>query len=244
MSLFEKVAWFNSISLTIGAIFYAIALKSTAGTLDFGIGFVVLVSSGILLILCNFAWIIFSESEGVSDRVSSGGRAEVTTRFRTDLHLFYWGILCAILIGTGYWLAFSIGGGLSGKANAMAAILGLGLFFLFIALFLLYKKRKGEFVAGGDEYSSGEILLQKGLPGHDERDLLIRKSSRRHSLAILFTVLAALFVVGVVFRTHFNSGESSFPLDSAYLPLLFAVVMYFRHLIIQVSTIIQYRMGR
>lgn len=237
MGLYEKVAWFNLVVLAIGTTFYIIILKSVIAALNFHISFIFFISASILMILCNFGWIIYYENKNNFETNIDNQNTRGRRKTRLDLHLLYWGAFISILIGAWFWLSFEANNVISHNFYYFILFIALGLSFLYTTILHMYKKRKGESV------ETSPIVVQKVYPAHDERDLMIRKSSRKHALMALFAVLFIGFLAAITW-VKFHPSTFFFSINTAYILLIFQAIILFRHIVIQFSTIIQYRLGK
>lgn len=190
------------------------------------------------MILCNFAWIIYYERENDSESDIDNQYKKPKSKIRMDLHIIYWGAFIGILVGTWLWVEFEISNTLSRIVHISPVFLALCLFFLYSVMFRMYKKRKGESI------EASPILFKKVYPAHDERDLMIRKRSRKH-LMNLFSILGigCLPLVAIPWAMH-HPGIYSLSFNTAHIPLVFMAASLLGHIVVQVSTIIQYRLGR
>lgn len=191
MGLYEKVAWFNLVVLAIGTTFYIIILKSVIAALNFHISFIFFISIAFLMILCNFGWIIYYEKENNFEKSIDNQNTKGKRKPRLDLHLLYWGAFIGIIIGTWFWVSFEVNNTISDTIHVLLLFLAIGLAFIYTVIFHIYKKRKGESI------ETSPIVVQRVYPAHDERDLIIRKSSRKHALMVLFAVLSIGFIAAI-----------------------------------------------
>ena len=243
MSLHEKTSWFNLVVLMLTLIFYTIFFMRSDITINLGTSLAIFFIVSLIGILCNFAVIIFykrSMDPAVSLNEPDPGTQEESGVYP---YVFYWGTFAGILTWTFLWLSGISIGLISEKASILIMHFSILIGVLFTVFLHKYKKMKGDSLENINNYSARDIAMQKVLIGYDERDLHIRKTARSMSLMI---TSSALFLGSLIIILWTKNHSETFMLHINLISFLVvtAVIMFFRHIVIQTATIIQYRMGR
>ncbi len=242
MSLHEKTSWFNLVVLMLTLIFYIILFIAGDIIINLNTSLALFFSVCLIGILCNFGFIIFYKRS--MDPAVNLNEPDTGTEKKTRVYpyVLYWGAFVGILIGTSLWLLGLSNGLISKNVNVLIIFSSLLMGILFTVFIHKYKKMRGDSLEPGDNCSAKDIAMQRALIGYDERDLHIRKTARRISLIAIFTVLIFGLLI-VIFWAYNHFGTFMLSINLLYIYLIIAGVMFFRHIVIQTATIIQYRMG-
>lgn len=241
MSLQEKTSWFNLISLIIALVFYISLFIAGDIIINYNTSIAMFLSASLIMILCNLGFIIFYMKS--IDPLANLNEPDANDEKKAGLYpyVFYWGAFIGILAGTSLWLSGLSGGLISRNGNTLIIISSFLLGVLFVVILFKYKKVRGDALET-DNYKAKDILMQKSLVGYDERDLHIRKTSNKIGLIASYTVLF-LGAFLIIFLAIFHFGTQILSLNIVYIFLIIAGILFFKHIVIQTATIIQYRMG-